>query len=219
MSDTDAGDRVAATCPSCSPREQTVHEVLKPGGDVTVRCSECGHVHKTQIESPSTVEKNVIVSQDGESFSTQLAADPEETVELGDEFIVDTPEAILQVRVTGIELLDADKRVEAAKMENVETVWTRAVDNVGVNVTLHPKDGSRDDTRSLKVNVPGDYEFTVGDTEEFGDDEFTITGIFVRGDAEGYRFDKFDERGDMVYAKDIKRIYGTDETTSAWSAW
>ncbi|MFO7833690.1 MAG: HVO_0476 family zinc finger protein, partial [Halohasta sp.] len=112
-----------------------------------------------------------------------------------------------------------DSRVDSAVMEAVESVWTRAVDNVGVNVTLHPKDGSRDDTRSLKVNVPGDYEFTVGETESFGDDEFTITGIFVRDDAEGYRFDKFDERGDMVYAKDIKRIYGTDETTSAWSAW
>jgi len=219
MSDTDAGDRVAVVCPSCSPREETIHEVLKPGGDVTVRCGECGHVHKTQLESVPSVDKKVIVSQDGESFSTHLTADPDETVEHGDEFIVDTPEAILQVRVTGIELLEADKRVEAAVIEDVEAVWTRAVDNVGVNVTLHPKDGSQDDTRSLKLNVPGDYEFTVGETETFGDDEFTITGIFVRNDAEGYRFDKFDERGDMVYAKDSKRIYGTDETTSAWSAW
>jgi len=125
----------------------------------------------------------------------------------------------LQVRVTGLELLDSDARFESAIMKDVETVWTRAVDNVGVNVTLHPKDGSRDDSRSLKVNVPGDYEFTVGDTDSFGDDEFSITGIIVRDDADGYRFDKFDERGDMVYAKDIKRIYGTDETTSAWSAW
>jgi len=219
MSDTDAGDRVALTCPSCSPREETVHEVLKPGGDVTVRCTDCSHVHKTQIESTSTVDKKVIVSQDGESFSTQLQAEPDETVEVGDEFIVDTPEAILQVRVTGLELLDSDARFESAIMKDVETVWTRAVDNVGVNVTLHPKDGSRDDSRSLKVNVPGDYEFTVGDTDSFGDDEFLITGIIVRDDADGYRFDKFDERGDMVYAKDIKRIYGTDETTSAWSAW
>jgi uncharacterized Zn finger protein len=193
--------------------------VLKPGGDVTVRCSECSHVHKTRIESTSTVDKKVIVSQDGESFSTRLATDPEETVETGDEFIVDTPEAILQVRVTGLELLDADGRFESALMEDVQTVWTRAVDNVGVNVTLHPKDGSRDDTRSLKVNVPGDYEFTVGETDSFGDDEFTITGILVRDDADGYRFDKFDERGDMVYAKDTKRVYGIDETTTAWSAW
>ena len=136
MSDTDAGDRVALTCPSCSPREETVHEVLKPGGDVTVRCTDCSHVHKTQIESTSTVDKKVIVSQDGESFSTQLQAEPDETVEVGDEFIVDTPEAILQVRVTGLELLDSDARFESAIMEDVETVWTRAVDNVGVNVKI-----------------------------------------------------------------------------------
>ena len=211
--------RVAVRCPSCSPGAETAHEVLNRGGGVTVRCGECGHVHKTTIESTPSVEKRVIVSQDGESFSTHLETDPEERVEVGDEFIVDTPEAILQVRVTGLELLDADARFESAIMEDVETVWTRAVDNVGVNVTLHPKDGSRDDTRSLKVNVPGDYEFTVGETDSFGDDEFTITGIFVRDDAARYRFDKFDERGDMVYAKDVKRVYGTDETTSAWSAW
>ncbi len=219
MNDIDAGDRVALSCPACSPHDDTVHEVLKPGGDVTVRCSECGHVHKTQIESTPAVEKKIIVSQDGDSFSTRLETDPTEAVEIGDEFIVDTPEAILQVRVTGLELLEADHRPEAALMEDVEAVWTRAVDNVGVNVTLHPKDGSRDDTRSLKVNVPGDYEFRVGETESFGDDEFTITGLFVREDADGYRFDKFDKDGDMIYAKDTKRVYGIDETTTAWSAW
>jgi len=219
MSDIDAGDRVALACPACSPREDTVHEVLKPGGTVTVRCTDCSHVHKTTIESTPNVEKRVIVSQDGESFSTHLEADPEEHLEVGDEFIVDTPEAILQVRVTGLELEASDARHESAVMDDVETVWTRAVDNVGVNVTLHPKDGSRDDTRSLKVNVPGDYEFTVGETDAFGDDEFTVTALLVRDDAEGYRFDTFDERGDMVFAKDIKRVYGTDETTSAWSAW
>ncbi len=219
MSDIDAGDRVALSCPACSPHDDTVHEVLRARGDVTVRCSECGHVHKTRIESTPTVEKKIIVSQDGTSFSTRLETDPTETVEIGDEFIVDTPEAILQVRVTGLELLEADHRPEAAVMEDVEAVWTRAVDNVGVNVTLHPKDGSRDDTRSLKVNVPGDYEFRVGETESFGDDEFTITGLFVREDADGYRFDKFDRDGDMIYAKDTKRVYGIDETTTAWSAW
>ncbi len=219
MSDTDTGDRVALACPACSPHDDTIHEVLKPGGDLTVRCSECAHVHKTRIDSTPTVEKKIIVSQGGDSFSTRLETDPDETVEVGDEFIVDTPEAILQVRVTGLELLDADSRFEKAVMEDVETVWTRAVDNVGVNVTLHPKDGSRDETRSLKLNVPGDYELRVGETESFGDDEFTITGLFVRGDADGYRFDKFDQDGDMVYAKDAKRVYGIDETTTAWSAW
>ncbi|XVH30412.1 HVO_0476 family zinc finger protein [Haloferacaceae archaeon DSL9] len=214
----EAGARVALTCPSCSPREPTVHEVLKPGGHATVRCTECQHVHKEQIEKAQDIEIAVIVSQEGDSFSTRLDADPEETIETGDEFIVDTPEAILQVRVTSVDV-GGDQRVDEAIMEDVETVWTRVVDNVQVNVTIHPSDGRRDETRSIKVSVPGDYEFRVGEVEAFDDDEFEIEGIHVRGDADGYRFDKFDHEGDMVFAKDVKRLYGRDQTTSAWSAW
>lgn len=219
MSDLAPGDTVALSCPACSPHDDTVHEVLKPGGTATVRCNDCEHVHKTTIESTSTVEKRVIVSQGGESISTHIDVDPEEQVDTGDEFIVDTPEAIFQARVTSLELEADDGRPESAAMENVAAVWTRAVDNVSVNVTLHPNDGSRDESRSLTVNVPGDYELRVDETESFGDDEFTITGLLVRDDAEGYRFDQFDEDGDMVYAKDCKRVYGIDEQTTAWSAW
>jgi uncharacterized Zn finger protein len=69
------------------------------------------------------------------------------------------------------------------------------------------------------VQVPGDFEFRVGETEEFGDEKFYIKSIQVRDDASNYRFEQFDREGDMVYAKDIKRVYGRDETTSAWSAW
>ncbi|MCL9815702.1 HVO_0476 family zinc finger protein [Natronocalculus amylovorans] len=218
MSDIHAGDRVALVCPSCSPYDEAVHEVLKPGGHTTVRCTECHHVHKAQIDVAQDIEISVIVSHDDDSFRTRLEADPNETVETGDEFIVDTEEAIHQVRVTSIEL-GQDRRTEHAQMDEVRAVWTRVVDNVSVNVTLHPKDGSRDDTRSISVQVPGDYEFRVGDTESFGDDEFTIEGLYVRGDASGYNFDKFDHEGDMVFAKDLKRIYARDETTTAWSAW
>ena len=219
MSDPDAGDTLALSCPACSPHDDTVHEVLKPGGTATVRCNDCEHVHKETIESTAAVEKRVIVSQGGESISTHIDVDPEETVAVGDEFVVDTPEAIFQARVTSLEQQDGDARPESAVAEDLEAIWTRAIDNVSVNVTLHPNDDSRDDSRSLTINVPGDYELSVGATESFGDDEFTITGLLVRDDAEGYRFDQFDEDGDMVYAKDCKRVYGVDEQTTAWSAW
>ena len=219
MSDFDAGDTVAISCPACSPHDDTVHEVLKPGGTVTVRCNACEHVHKETIESTTTVEQRVIVSQGGESVSTHIDVDPEETVEVGDEFIVDTPEAIFQARVTSLEPEDDDARPDSAVVAELAAIWTRAVDNVSVNVTLHPNDDSRDESRSLTINVPGDYELSVGATESFGDNEFTLTGLLVRDDAEGYRFDQFDEDGDMVYAKDCKRVYGVDEQTTAWSAW
>ena len=209
-------ERVAVFCPACGV--ETVHEVLKSGGQSTVRCTDCGHTHKVTIETVDDVEKDVIVSQDGDSYRATVEAPPDEQIAVGEEFIVDTPEAIQQVRITSVEL-DGDRRVESAPVEDVETIWTRVVDNVAVNVTLHPKDGGRDETRSLKVHVPGDFEFTVGETREFGDEEFEVEGIQVRDDATGYRFDKFDHEGDSVFAKDVKRVYARDLTSSAWSAW
>ena len=217
---TDVSERVAVTCPSCSPDIETVHEVLKPGGQATVRCTECSHVHKTTIEEDEEVSRDVVVSQDGESFTATVDAPPEETVAVGEEFVLDTEEAIMTVRITGLELGE-QRRVEEAVIEDVDTFWTRAVDNVSVNATIHPKEGTgnREDTRSVEVFVPGDYEFTVGEVEEHGDEAFEVEGIVTRDDAEGYQFDKLDYDGDAAIAKDIKRLYGRDQTTTAWSAW
>jgi uncharacterized Zn finger protein len=214
----DAGDRVALACPSCTPTATTVHEVLKPGGNVTVRCTDCGHVHKERYDPPRTVALDVVVSQGEESLTTTVDVPAAETVTTGEEFVVDTPEAIMQVRVTAIEL-PGDRRVEEADAEDVATLWSRAVDNVRVNVTVHPNDGRRDDSRSVTVSVPGDHEFVVGETATFGDEEFEITGVQVRDDAPAYRFEKLDHDGDSVFAKDVKRVYGRDATSTAWSAW
>ncbi len=215
----DIPDRVPTPCPSCSPDLETVHEVLTEGGGaLTVRCSECAHVHKIQPERTREVTIDVVVSQDDESFTANTTTPEDETIEVGDEFILETEEVLSTVRVTSLEL-EEHKRTEKAAAEDVETVWTREVDNVGVNVTIHPQDGSRDDSRSITVYVPGDFEFEVGEVEEFGDDEFEIDAIVVRKDASGYRRDRFEERGDSVFAKDAKRVYAYDETSSAWSAW
>jgi uncharacterized Zn finger protein len=216
----DAGERLPLACPSCSPDERTVHEIVKPGGHSTVRCTACGHVRKERVEKPREVPVDIVVSQGGESLSTVVDAPAEEHIAVGEEFIVDTPEALMQVRVTGIEV-GPEQRVEEAQVADVDTVWSRVVDNVTVNVTVHPNDsrGRADESRSLTMQVPGDYEFTVGAVESAGSEEFRIDGIHVRADAEGYRFDKFDHDGDMVFAKDVKRLYGRDTTTAAWSAW
>jgi uncharacterized Zn finger protein len=213
----EAGERVPLACPSCSPGAPTVHEVVKPDGQSTVRCTECGHVHKARVEKPREIPVDVVVSQDGDSLSTTVDAAADEHVEVGDEFIVDTPEALMQVRVTAIEV-GPERRVEEARMDEVATVWSRVVDNVTVNVTVHPSGDRRDASRSLKMQVPGDYEFTVGEVESVGSEEFRIEGIHVRDDA-GYRFDKLDHAGDVVFAKDVKRLYGQDTTTAAWSVW
>ncbi len=214
-------DQVAHTCPSCSPDLETVHAVLsRGGGRATVRCTECDHVHKAEIEVERTLERDVIVSQDGESLSTTVTAPATERVRVGEEFIVETEAAIMQVRITDIEV-GPEQRVSAAEVEDVETFWTRAVDNVSVDVTLHPKDGDRDETRSVTVYVPGDFEFTVGETASLGDEEFTVTDVHVRETAiDRYPFEKLGQDGDAVAAKDIKRVYARDEQSeSGWSAW
>ena len=213
-------DRVGLACPSCSPDLETVHEVLSTGGGrATVRCTECEHVHKTSIESDRTVERDVIVSQDGESLTATVEVPVDERVRVGEEFIVETDEAILQVRITDLEV-GSEQRTTSAMGEDLETFWTRAVDNVTVDITLHPRDGDRDETRSITVHVPGDEEFVVGDTVTLADEEFTVTNIHVREPAhERYKFPKLGEPGDAVEAKDVKRVYGYDESSDAWSAW
>jgi len=213
---TETSGRVAAACPACSPDFETVHEVLKPGGQATVRCTGCGHVHKTAIEEESEVERSVVVSQSGESLTATVEGPPDERIQVGEEFVVDADEALMVVRITDLQV-GTERRTEAARMEDVETIWTRAVDNVTVNVTLHPESG--DETRSIEVGVPGDHEFEVGTTVEFGEEAFTIEGIHVRENAVGYPASKLDRPGDAVEAKDVGRIHAREESSSAWSAW
>ncbi|MFB6298906.1 MAG: HVO_0476 family zinc finger protein [Halobacteriales archaeon] len=216
---TEQTERVAVACPSCSPGTATVHGILSTGGGrFTVRCTECDHVHKETPPEEETHERDVVISQGEESFTATVEVPADERVAVGEEFIVETEEAIMAVRITSLEV-DEEQRVQSARGEAVETFWTRAVDNVEVNVTLHPEDGAREETRSLKLAVPGDYTFEVGTTEAFGDEEFTVERILVRDDAIGYPTDKLDRDGDAVDAKDIKRVYATDETSAAWSAW
>jgi uncharacterized Zn finger protein len=216
---TDPAERVAVSCPSCAPDGETVHEVLSDGGQATVRCTDCSHVHKTRLERQSTVEVDVIVSQDGESFPSTLSGGADDRLAVGQEFVADTPEALFQVRVTAIEV-GQEQRTDEATLGEIDTVWTRVVDNVSVNVTVHPRDGDghSDRTRSLTVHVPGDHEFVVGEVATFGDEEIEIEGIHVRDDVT-YRHEKMDHEGDVVYAKDAKRVYARDQTTSAWSGW
>jgi uncharacterized Zn finger protein len=214
----DTHERATADCPGCGGR--TAHEVLRPGGQATVRCTDCGHTHKTRVERPERVEREVVVSQEGDSVAATRAFDEDETVAVGDEFVVDTPAAILQVRVTAVET-GPEERAEEAVAAEVATVWTRVVDNVGVPVTVHPKagDGAARQTESHLLRVPGDREFVVGETVEVGDERVEVVGLQIRADAPSYRHDKLDHEGDRAFARDLKRLYARDTRSSAWSVW
>lgn len=214
---TETAARVALSCPACSPEGETVHEVLAEGGRATVRCGDCGHVHKATLPDERTVERDVVVSQGGESFPATVDVPAGERLAAGEEFLLETPEAVLTVRITSLELEAG--RTEEAPAEDVRTIWGRAVGNVAVDLTVHPADGSREGTRSVTVQVPGDYEFVVGETDELSGEAFAVEGIVVRDDATGYDHARLDHDGDAVLAKDAKRVYVRDTSTDAWSAW
>ena len=214
---TETAARVALPCPACSPDLETVHEVLSPGGQATVRCGDCGHVHKSELPDSETVERRVVVSQGDESVPATVDVPADEQLAKGEEFLLETDEAVHTVRITSLEL--ESSRTEEATAADVETIWGRAVGNVAVNVTAHPKGGAHDETRGLTLHVPGDYEFVVGETDELSNEEFSVEGIYLRDDATGYDHEKLDFEGDAAQAKDVKRLYVRDESTSAWSAW
>lgn len=195
--------QVAAECPACG--EYVGHQVLKQNGTMTVKCGSCGHVHKKTPEKPRTVERRVVVSEGEESWSTHAPMPATQTLRVGEEFVLESDEGVYGVEVTGLEVeTDGDNaRPETASAEEVDTVWTRAVDNVVVPLTLHTGLG---EAESAELRVPGDYRFVVGETEELDGDEFRVTAFVTR---EG---DRFRVEGDDVQAKNAKRVYGERKT-------
>jgi uncharacterized Zn finger protein len=190
---------VVVDCPACSSRGP--HEVLKKNGQATVRCLDCDHVHKERVHEPRTVELRVVVSQGEESFSTQTTVRADETVRVGDEFVLESDRGVFGVEVTSVEVPEEgdNRRFEEATAEEAATVWTRVVDNVSVPVTLH----TDDDTVSRRMNVPGDYSFVVGEREAVDGEEFVVTAFVDRRTDDRLRVE-----GDDVQAKNAKRVYG-----------
>ncbi|AWB27366.1 HVO_0476 family zinc finger protein [Halococcoides cellulosivorans] len=210
-------NRLAVTCPACSPDRETVHEVLSEGGQFTVRCSECDHVHKTDPPSEETASKSVVVSQDGESWTASTEVPVDETIAVGEEFVLETDAAIVTARITSLEVEDG--RVSSAPADEVETIWTRAVGNVTVDATVHPASGTHDETASATLQVPGDEEFAVGETITVDDREATLQRFQLREDARGYDRRRYERDGDSAPAKDLDRIYLQSTDSTAWSAW
>lgn len=211
MSDADRPGRVGVTCPSCSPSVPTEHEVLSTGGQYTVRCTECDHVHKTTIDD-RTVRRDVVVSQDGDSFTTDVEVPPGEPLAVGDEFVVESETGVFVVRVTSLEIGE-ERRVDEAEAETVRTVWTRDVGNVTVDVTVHPPEGGgHDRTRGVEVHVPGDHEFVVGEHEDLGDHDIEVERIRLRETAVGYEHYQLERPGDAALAKDVLRLYARDRS-------
>jgi uncharacterized Zn finger protein len=175
-------------CPDCG--EEQVHDVLSASaGEATVRCRECGRVHKAALKPAKRVDLPIIISRGQASERASVTLLEDEPVAVEDEFVA----AGQQVQVRAIDRLDG-KRVASAVARDVATLWAIHFEEIMVKVAVNM--GKKTISKSVPVG-PRDT-FTVGD--EFDLDRLRIyihaiktpTGTLYRGTAE---------------AKDITRIF------------
>lgn len=189
---------IEVECPSCSPKEEVGHEVLKEGQSPLVRCLECGHIHPTKIKTPTSVTVKVIVSKMDVSNTYKTKLDPGTVLEVDDELVVDDEETgvVYPILITALDA--GGKRVQQAKAENIETIWGRAIDEVTVKFSAQ---AGTEKTEVIEKRVPGDYEFVVGAEEKVGNKRLLINKIKVRDGVFRSR------KGDVVLAKYVRRIF------------
>jgi uncharacterized Zn finger protein len=184
---------ISLWCPVCE--EEREHEVLKEGREPTVRCTACGHTHRgvPKAENIRAVKTIVSSGQDSRVCTTEL--DTEEVYRTGETVVVDCEGDIQSVEITGIET--KERRIERAKGSLIQTLWTRAVQEVTVKISLH--EGRR--TIPLYLDARGIEEFEVDREYHAGKRTFRISHIKLRND----RFLR--RTGEKAPARNIKRIY------------
>jgi uncharacterized Zn finger protein len=189
---------IEVECPSCSPEEEVGHEVLKDGQSPLVRCLKCGQVHPVKIKTPTAVNLNVVVSKMDVSNTYKTKLDSETVLQVDDELVVDDEETgvVCPILITALDA--GGKRVKAARAEDIETIWGRAIDEVTVKFSAQ---SGTEKTEVIEKRVSGDYEFVVGAEEKVGKTRLFINKIKVRDGVFRSR------KGDVVLAKYVKRIF------------
>jgi uncharacterized Zn finger protein len=171
MPSRDVPSAVTTRCPSCG--KETLHTVLhgRTSGatlDATVQCTTCETTHHAIVRQSRDVEVPVVLSAGSTSTRTRLTLPDDEALRLEDPFIVDGADA----RLTGIETRDG-KRVEAALVREVQTLWMKRFDEVEVGFAINLD--KKTITKSLKVEPT--REFTVGEEHVFGRLRVTVHAI------------------------------------------
>jgi uncharacterized Zn finger protein len=179
-------------CPECG--DFTEHVTVKLGREHLVRCEVCGTVHPTKLERTRLVPLRVIISATDASQRRTIEIPAEDLLKVGDELLVDDGVGdVAMVEITSIEL-EGERREEAARAGDVRTLWTRAVDEVMVKVSVH----WRGKTTSYAMPARGDEAFHVGEVRTADGRKFRVEKIKLR-----------DGRSlDSALAKDIIRVWG-----------
>ena len=179
-------------CPECG--EVTEHGTVKLGREHLVRCEACGTVHPHQLERTRLTGLRVIVSATESSSRRTIELPEEELLAVGDEILVDDGIGdVVMVEVTSLELAEG-RRAERAKAGEVMTLWTRAVDEVVVKVSVQ----RRGRTTSFDVPARGGEPFAVGEVRTADGRRYRVEKIRVRDGRSPER----------ALAKEIVRVWG-----------
>jgi uncharacterized Zn finger protein len=187
---------IAVTCPEC--KEETEHAVVAESRDLLVRCTACGHHHRIAKErEPKVLAVKAIVSREGTSLvcAIELAEDDECSVD--DHLVAECGDDAFGVAVTAIEC--GEKRVQRARAPSITTLWTRAIEQVVVKISIH--DGWK--TVPLYMECDGEQQFVVGEMYAAGGKRFRVSHLKLR---DGPLMRK---EGWKTVAHRIKRVYGT----------
>jgi len=137
-----------------------------------------------------------IVSREGTSrvCGIELAAEDECTIT--DHLVAECGDDAFGVEVTSIEC--GDKRPDRAKASDITALWTRAIEQVVVKISIH--DGRK--TIPVYMECDGESPFVVGDMYVASGKRFKISHLKLR---DGPLMRK---EGWKTVAHRIKRIYG-----------
>ncbi|WP_407374479.1 HVO_0476 family zinc finger protein [Methanobrevibacter sp.] len=119
-----------------------------------LKCEDCGHVFKDIISLKKPRPYRIIISEQDKSHKLTIDLSPSDELKKGDVLLSD----LGQVEVTSIEV--KDKRVNKAKLEDVDTIWASSIEipaRIGFSVDLH---GEVD---SYKLDLERDFKISPGD--------------------------------------------------------
>jgi len=183
-------------CPGCG--EETEHALISEGRDMLVRCTSCGHHHRVQRErEPAAIPIKAIISREGSSVVGVIELAESEECSVGDHLVAEAGDDVFGVEVSSIEA--GEKRVQRAKASEITTLWTRAIEQVVVKISVH--DGRK--TIPLYMECDGEQPFVVGEKYVVDGKRFVISHLKLR---DGPLMRK---EGWKTVAHRLKRVYGS----------
>lgn len=186
---------ITVHCPECS--EETEHEIVSESRDVLVKCTVCGHHQRVPRErEPESRSIKAIVSKEGKSIVGTIELGEDDECSVGDHLVAECGDEAFGVEVTSIE--SGEKRLNRAKAGEITTLWTRAIEQVVVKISIH------DEWKTIPVYMEcdGEQPFVVGEKYVVSGRRFQITHLKLR---DGPLMRK---EGWKTVAHRVKRIYG-----------